>query len=76
MNEQLQHAMKSMAAGAEQARYLARDEQEALAVRLETLAEGLHWEQRFHLPVCFLADHVASEAVTTVAPSAGVATAS
>lgn len=54
MNERLQHAMASMAAVAERARYLIRDEQEALAMRVEALAEGLHWEQYFHLPDRFL----------------------
>ena len=63
MNEHLQHAMASMAAVVERARYLTRDEQEALAMRVEALAEGLHWEQYFHLPDRFLADHVTDESV-------------
>ena len=54
--------MASMAAVAERACYLTHDEQEALAVRLETVAEGLHWEQWFHLPETFLADQVTAEA--------------
>jgi hypothetical protein len=63
MNEHLQHAMASMAAVVERARFLTRDEQEALALKLEALAEGLHWEQYFHLPDRFLAIHVTDEAV-------------
>jgi hypothetical protein len=61
MNEPLQHAMASMAAVSERARYLTRDEQEALAMRVEALAEDLHWEQYFHLPDRLLADHVIGE---------------
>ena len=63
MNEPLQHAMASMAAVVKRARYLTRDEQEALAMRVEALAEGLHWEQYFHLPAPFVleADHVTGE---------------
>lgn len=62
MNEHVQRAMASMAAVAERASYLTRDEQETLAVRLETFAESLHWEQWFHLPERFLADQVTAEA--------------
>jgi hypothetical protein len=53
MNERLQHAMASIAAVAERAGYLTSDEQESLAVRLETFAESLYWEQWFGLPERF-----------------------
>lgn len=62
MNEHVQRAMARIAAVAERAGYLTRDEQETLAVRLETFAESLYWEQWFHLPESFLADQVTAEA--------------
>lgn len=62
VNEHLQRAIASMAAVAERAGYLTRDEQETLAVRLETFAERLHWEQWFHLPESALADQITAEA--------------
>jgi hypothetical protein len=65
MNEHLERAMVSMAAVAERAGHLTHDEQEALAVRLETLAESLRWEQWFHLPDNFLADQATAEAAVT-----------
>src|SRR5258708_36597742 len=61
MNEHLQHALERMAAVAERAGYLTRDEQEALAVRLETLADSLYWEQWVHLSDGFLVDRVSAE---------------
>ncbi len=68
MNEHVQRAVASMAAVAERAGYLTREQQETLAVRLETFAEGLYWEQWFHLPERFLADQVTADQVTAVAP--------
>ena len=62
MNERLQHAIASIAAVAERADYLTRDEQESLAVRLETFAESLYWEQWFGLPERFLVDQLVSGA--------------
>ncbi len=56
MNEHLRHAMASIAAVTERAGHLTRDEQEALAVRLEAFAERLRWEQWFHLPQSYMAD--------------------
>ena len=53
MNKRLQHAIASIAAVAERAGHLTDDEQETLAVRLETFAEGLYWEQWFGLPERF-----------------------
>jgi hypothetical protein len=50
MHEHLRRAMGRMAAVAERAGDLTLDEQEALAMRLETLADGLYWEQWFQLP--------------------------
>lgn len=61
-------AMERMAAVVERARYLTRDEQEALAVRIETVADGLHWEQWFLFPDRFLAESATSEASTKVVP--------
>lgn len=69
MNEHVQHTMASLAALTERAGYLTRDEQETLAVRLETFAEGLRWEQWFHLPERFLADQVMAEAPKVAAVS-------
>jgi hypothetical protein len=66
MNEHLQHALERMAAVAERAGYLTRDEQEALAVRLETLADSLYWEQWFHLSDGFLVDRVSAETTDEV----------
>jgi len=66
MNEHLQHALERMAAVAERAGYLTRDEQEALAVRLETLADSLYWEQWFHLSDGFLVDHTLAETTDEV----------
>ncbi len=57
MNEHLQHALERMAAVAERAGYLTRDEQEALAVRLETLADSLYWD---------LVDHISAETTDEV----------
>ena len=72
MNERLQRALERMAAVAERAGYLTRDEQEALAVRLETLADSLYWEQWFHLSDGFLVDHILAETTDEVArPQAG-----
>ena len=62
MNEHLQHALARMATVTERAGHLTHDEQEALAVRLETLAEGLLWEQWFHLPDRYLAAQVTAGA--------------
>jgi hypothetical protein len=69
MNEHLQHAMASMAAVTERAGHLTRDEQETLAVRLDTFAERLHWEQWFHLPESFLADQAMADAPKVAAAS-------
>jgi hypothetical protein len=66
MNEHLQHALERMAAVAERAGYLTRDEQEALAVRLETLADSLYWEQWFHLSDGFLVDRVSVDTTDEV----------
>ena len=69
MNERLQHAMASIAAVAERACYLTPDEQEALAVRLETFAECLHWEQWFGLPERFLANQLKADTPEVAAES-------
>ena len=69
MNEHLQHAMASIAAVTERAGHLTRDEQEALAVRLETFAESLHWEQWFHLPESYLADQTIGDGARVAAVS-------
>jgi hypothetical protein len=69
MNERLQHAMASIAVVAERAGYLTPDEQESLAVRLETLAESLYWEQWFGLPERFLADQLMPSAPEVAAAS-------
>ena len=66
MNERLQRALERMAAVAERAGYLRRDKQEALAVRLETLADSLYWEQWFHLSDGFLVDHILAETTDEV----------
>lgn len=62
MSARLQLAMERMAEVANWARYLTRDEQEALAVRIESVADSLRWEQWFQLPNRFLTDYVISEA--------------
>jgi hypothetical protein len=66
MNEHLQHALERMAAVAERAGYLTRDEQEALAVRLETLADSLYWEQWFHLSDDFFVVNISAETTNEV----------
>lgn len=68
MNAHLQEAMERMAVVAERARYLTRDEQEALAVRIGAVADSLRWEKCFLLPDRFLMDQVTSKASADVIP--------
>lgn len=70
MSTRLQEAMARMADVAKRAQYLTKDEQEALAVRIEAVADGLHWEQWFHLPDRFLTDELMSGASAEVTPHA------
>jgi hypothetical protein len=69
VNAHLQEAMEHIAAVAERARYLTRDEQEALAVKSGAAADRLRWEQCLLLHDRFLTDQVtvkASAAVITL----------
>lgn len=68
MSAHLLLAMERMATVTNRARYLTRDEQEALAVRIESVADGLRWEQLFQLPDRFLADDVISEVSDAAIP--------